>query len=121
MGHETLWIATDLRKTALSRRDAFGRRGQRTRGRPAGAGGGGLGVSVAAGLAAGGRGGLGRQAGPGGSPPGDRPTTRAVAAAAPARSPRGWLPQRTVDGQAHGCGDAGALWGARPSGARLED
>lgn len=68
MGHETLWITEEFRKTASPRHRAPGAGVKPTRGGPPGAGSRGLGLSLATGLEEGGDAALGAKPVPGAPP-----------------------------------------------------
>jgi hypothetical protein len=119
MRPETLWIP-HKRRTVPPRHRAPGAGGPPAPGGTPGPGGRWLRLSMAPGLAAGGRGGLGPPAEPGAAAPVDRPAVPPAGRAVGPGGPIPWRCQRAGDLVAHRGRDAGALWGARSPGTRLE-
>src|SRR5215831_13834923 len=112
MLHETFWITQHLRAAPTPRHRAPGAGGQPAPGGPSGPGVRRICLSVAPGLAAGGRGGLGPQAHPWPPAPVNRPAVHAAGRALAPGGHRPWLRQRAVDLTADRGGDPSAFWGA---------
>ena len=120
MGHETLWFPQNTRKAATPSHGAPGTRAELERGGAPGAGLGGLNTSVAAGVGARRRGGLGCQACSRSAAQIDCATRPALAATMAARGQDVWLSQRAMDLEAHGHGDLAGVPSALSPLARVE-
>src|SRR5262245_15276053 len=119
-GHETLGFPQDIGKTAPPGHRAPGARTELARGGTPGAGVGGSGVPMAAGVGAGGRGGLDCQASSRPATQADRATRRAIAATVAARGQGVWPPERALDLEAHGHGDLAGVPSTLSPLARVE-
>jgi hypothetical protein len=121
MAYETVWIPQDVGTTATPGGGPAPAGFELARGGAPGAGLSELGVAVAEGLAAGRRGGFDPQTGAWAPVQIDRAPTRATAAAVALRSAGLWLPQRTVDLEAHRRRDSGRVSGALSSRPCVEN